>query len=456
MSKSDYIRQFDVNTDSLSKNELEVLKILLEAAKKVSEVYKMQLGGQKDPCFFPKDATQAEIEKAAHQNEQILAPATVVERDQNGKLTATPYHIKYREPLLQIAKKLEEAARCCSNKEFAHALLSQAQSLLDGEYAKSRAVWLKTKPYILDIVIGPIERIEDKMFFRKRSYQAWVGFMNKGLTDRANSFKDTVFTSRRRFFAPTEKVDFMDKAQVRVDEIVIFSGMIAKYHFTATTIPNNIETMEKHGSLATVFFSSVRETFNKRHYPLFNAIFAPNFKLSFSRDDLQRGYLYTVIMHEIARVLIRYRFATARLKEFYPIFHELTVEAVAIKLCGSLLLKDIISQKEMESILVVFLTRIFDFYSEAKDEPALEAYVWGNAILLNSLIASGALKIARDGISWPNFTKMFIATSNLADEMEKVLAEGNYADASHYLGKHHSSLSVFKKFQSALKVLQKV
>lgn len=451
MANSEFIERFKVDSAILDKDELVVFEKLLEAAELMSNVYALQLTKGK-ANFYPPDATKSEIEKAASSDPAIFSPYTVVERNSNGKLTALPYHVKYAPQLRLVSKKLEEAARICKNSEFAHALNVQAKSLLDGNYDKAQITWMRVKPYIIDVVIGPLERYDDQLFYIKRSYQAWVGIMHRNLTARAVAFKDAVFGARRRLYPPTEKVDFMEKAQIRVDNTAIFAGLVAKYRFSATTLPNDVEIMEKHGTEATVFLPVVRDEFDKIHMPLFKAIFSPEFRQAFSEDDLERGYIYTVIMHEIARVLIRYRFATNRLQEFYPVFNEIAVEAAGIKNCGNLLLKDMISQKEMEAVLVMFITRMFDYYQDMKDKPAMKPYVLGNAILLNSLLSSGGLQVTKNGISWPNFTKMFIAVSDLADEMEKILAEGSYKDAQHYLSKH-SSLSVFKQFSYALKAL---
>lgn len=438
-----YIKEFKVDTSYLTKEEKEILSRLVEASMLVAKIYELQ---QKNG-LYPKGATRKEIEKAAMSDPQILSPYSVLERGEKGQLKATLYHIKYKQLLVPVAEKLTQAANISQrNKEFSQALLTQAKALLDGNYTKAQIAWLKLKPYILNIVIGPIERIEDNLFFTKRSYQAFVGVMNKNITDRANTLREVILAAREREVLPTERVDFMKKATLRVDDTAIFAGMIANYDYTATTLPNDINLLEKYGSEAWIFMPSVRENFEKRHLHLFNLIFAPHFKSSFDKEQLFRGYLLMVTLHEIARIVVRYRFAIDRLKELYPVFNELTIEAQAVKMSGILHIKDFISQKEMEAILVMFLTRIFDGVSESlKEKSGFEPLVLGNAVLLNTLIESGALQLSGNGISWPNFTKMFIAASNMADQMEKVLSEGSYADAQHYL-KKHSSLSVFKRF----------
>jgi len=194
---SKYIQEFDVSTTPLNKDELKVLEKLIEAAKLISNVYHLQLDNQEKGAFYPKDVTRAEIEKAALVDKEIFSPYTVVERNKEGKLVATPYHIKYREQLILVSEKLAEAAQLSHNKKFANALKVQVKALLDGSYDKAQITWMKIKPYVIQIVIGPMEPVEDEMFFVKRAYEAWVGIMDKDFTDRALNFRDAVFTSRR-------------------------------------------------------------------------------------------------------------------------------------------------------------------------------------------------------------------------------------------------------------------
>ncbi|KKQ18533.1 hypothetical protein A2617_01105 [Candidatus Daviesbacteria bacterium RIFOXYD1_FULL_41_10] len=449
-NQSDYIKIFDIETPYLAKEEKVVLDKLVDAAKLVSKVYAKQI----QEGFYPADATRKEIEKAASGNPDILSPFTFVGRDEKGGLVAIPYHQKYHDLIVPVARKLNEAAESAVlPRDFQQALVIQAKALLSGEYHKAQMAWMKIKPYSLDIVIGPIERNEDNLFFTKRSYEAWVGILSKDVSERISLLKDTVFSARRQILV-SEKVDFMDKVQFRAERVAVFAGMIANYSYTATTLPNDIDLLEKYGSETWIFLPSIRENFKNCQYPVFNAIFAPFFKNSFTKDTLHRGYLLIASFHEIARVLIRYRFAVDRMKEFYPVFNDAAVEALGVKMAGMLLLKDAISQKEMEAILVMFLIRLFDGFLEPEEKKiGFGPLILGNTILMNSLISSGALKITREGISWPNFTKMFIAVSNIADTLEKILAEGTYKDAQDYMNKH-SSTAVFKHFIPSLKTLR--
>src|SRR3989344_4794418 len=199
---------FKPKLPKLSKLESRVLDILVEAGKLIVPLYEQQenykfLGAN----FYPVGISKKEIEKAAEKDPKILDPYTVVEKV-GGKLIAIPYHEKYLELLKPVADKLIQAAKITDNKEFARRLELQAKSLLDGSYNEASKSWMSMKHYILDIVIGPIERYDDKLFFVKTSYQCWVGVLNSDETNKITEFQKIILSSRRKTLMPTEQVSF--------------------------------------------------------------------------------------------------------------------------------------------------------------------------------------------------------------------------------------------------------
>src|SRR3990167_9679944 len=138
------------------------------------------------------------------------------------------------------------------------------------------------KPYKINFVIGPIERYNDKLFFTKCCYQSWVGIMDYRQTGDAIKFKDYIVGSRRKVLAPSEKVDFLEKIQIRVDNTLIFSGLISRFMFTSTNLPNDVNIMEKHGSEITIFKPAFDQKCQKERQPIFNTIFEEEFKKAYS------------------------------------------------------------------------------------------------------------------------------------------------------------------------------
>ncbi len=450
--KKSPIVKFPSKGIKLSTSEKKVVQKLVKAAESIAPIYLKQENNRNNGAnFYPRDATRIQILEAAKKDPEILSPFTIVERDKKGKLIAIPYHIKFKSQLKKTATLIREAAKLTDNKDFAKRLEVQANALLDGNYEASDIYWLSMKPYKISFVIGPVERYLDKLFFTKCACQAWVGVMDEKLTEEATRFKDYIVGSRRRVLAPSEKVDFLEKIQISVDNTLIFSGLISRFMFTSTNLPNDVNIMERYGSKVTIFKPSFERKFDTEHHPIFHAVFEEKFQEGYPVDVLRQGSLRNSYLNEIGHSVLRYRDAEIRLKEYFPIFDEISSSVYGVKSCGALLLKDVISQKELEAIMVMFIARAFSWWLSYLKEPGVIHYAQGFAVALNFFIESGAIRES-GGFSWPNFTKLFVSISELSDALERILAVGSYEDAEQFIEKH-ASLDIFERFSSNLNEL---
>ncbi len=436
----------------LSPSEKKVVQKLVKAAESISAIYlKQENNSNNGANFYPRDATRKQILEAAKENPDIVSPFTIVERDKKGKLIAIPYHVKFKNQLKKTVGYIREAAKLTDNKDFAKRLEVQSHALLDGNYEASDIYWLSMKPYKISFVIGPVERYLDKLFFTKCACQAWVGIMDEELTEDAVKFKDYIVGARRKVLAPSEKVDFLDKIQIRVDNTLIFSGLISRFMFTSTNLPNDVNIMEKNGSEITIFKPAFELKFDKERHPIFHAVFEERFQEDYPVEILKLGALRNSYLHEISHPLLRYRDAERRLKEYFPIFDEITASVFGVKACGSLLLKNAITEKELEAIMVMFIALAFSWWLSYLKEPSVIHYAQGFAIALNFFLESGAIRES-GGFSWPNFTKLFVSINELSDTLERILAVGTYEDARKFT-ERYASLNIYERFESNLKEL---
>lgn len=438
-----YIHNFKVGKLQLTPNEKAIVLKLLEAAKLISPIYAEQIddryvGGN----FYPHDASKEEITKAALSDPEIFSPYTMVERDKNGKLVAIPYHVKFRAHLEKIARLLKEAANLSKNSDFSHRLDLQANALLDGTYEVSDIYWITMKPYKIDIAIGPIDKLDDRLMFRKTSYEAWVGIIDEQKTEETKIIQNAIYDVKRKTFSASQKADFLDKTHLRVDKTLIFSGLYARGMFTSTSLPIDPQLMERFGIEITFFDTSLDIKFNNQHYPIFERVFESKFQKDFSKQLLREGSFRNVLLHEIGHSLLRFKDAEARLKELFPVIDELSATIYGIKSCGSLVLKGIMSEKELEAIMIMFICRAFTWWIDSKTNKSVEAFTIGHTIALNHFLANGAVR-AVNGISWPNFGKMFLGISALADVLELLISTGTYDDANHFIEKYKSFMVYF-------------
>lgn len=430
MSKSrpQSIIEFNPKLPKLSKNEKQVLKILIEAAKLIAPIYLEQ--EKQARLRLDKE----EIEKAAQKDLDILSPYTVIEKN-DGRIIATPYHIKYENLLKPIADKLNRAASITDSKEFGEALRLQAKALLDGSYEKATAKWLKIEPYILDINIGPVAYYADnQLFYSKASYQSWVGVRDLDGTQRLNNYKTTTLGIRRKNNTQN-RVDNYDKVKARVNDAILFSGFMAKMKFVGISLPMDFKEVEKYGSQITLFNQANDLRLKEQVLPTFNEIFPEVFKKEFSKEDLRRGYLRATALHELAHSYLLYKNAVNNLKDLFGVIVELSATVLGLRLAGSLLLKERIDEKMLESMIVTYLCRSFYHMKYGRNNNSMINYALGGLIFINFILENGALKMTK-GMAIPNFMKIFLALPELSDNLESLLSSGTYQEAKNFIKRY--------------------
>lgn len=446
--------RFTIRDLNLTPKEKKVTEKLVKAAEAIAPIYLAQenskyLGAD----FYPHDAAKEEILDAASYDPEILSPFTMVERGKDGKLVAIPYHVKFKKDLEKPAAFLREAAKLTDNKDFAHRLYLEADAFLDGNYEASDIYWITMKPYKIDIAIGPIDRLDDRLFFKKASYEAWVGVIDYEKTRKAKILQQAIYDAKRKIFAPSEKADFLDKTNLRVDKTLIFSGLFARGMFTSNSLPTDPCLMERYGIEITFFDTSLNLKFGKQQYPIFERIFEKEFQKNYPKELLREGSFRNVLLHEIGHSLLRYKDSEARLRELFPIIDELSATIYGMKSCGSLVLKGIMSEKELEAIMIMFICRAFTWWIDSKTQPSVESFAIGHAVALNHFSGNGAIQEA-NGISWPNFSKMFLGIEELSDTLERLISVGTYQDAKNFIEKY-GSFMIYSRLAIHLKGLIK-
>ncbi len=434
MSNNQPLIKFNPKLPKVSSNEKAVLKLLVEAGKLIAPIYLEQENQLKqNGSFYPKGVSKAEVEKSAKKDPEILSPYTVIEKV-DGKLKAIPYHVKYAHLLKPVADKLNEAARITQNKSFGTYLKLKAKALQDGSYEEAVKFWFKMKPYILDISIGPVEHHDDQLFYNKASYQAWVGVVDNEGTKQLNYYKKIVLSTRRKALLPDELLENYTKVRAKVDDLILFSGHMARSKFVGVVLPADLESIEKYGSSITLFNQANDLRLKEQILPTFNKIFSPAFRKGFSFADLKKGSFNYIALHELAHNDLYYKNAAKNLQDLLSPIYELSATVLGMRMAGSLLLKDIITNKELESIIVVFICRGFYLLEKSKTSNWAN-YAAGGAIFINFMLQSGALKQLK-GLAIPNFTKIFVSIQDLSYALEFLLSSGTRKNAEDFIKKY--------------------
>jgi len=122
--------------------------------------------------FYPADMSKEEFEAAELPGKAGLY--SFIRRDEAGELIIVPYHVEYREELGQAAMLLRYAANLAEHEGFANYLRLRADALTTGEFQESDFAWMDVKSNPIELVIGPIETYEDRLFGYRAAYESYV------------------------------------------------------------------------------------------------------------------------------------------------------------------------------------------------------------------------------------------------------------------------------------------
>jgi len=205
--------KLNANLDVLSSNQKKMLPYLFEAAQLIDELYWIQTYGKKEQIlekatdentikyikinygpwdrlngnepfvegvnkkpdganFYPPDMTYQEFEEFG--DLEKYSSYTLLRRNEIGGLQTIPYYKAYDEKLQTIADLLLKAAELADNKDLKNYLELRAKALITDKYYESDIAWMKMKDNIVDFIVGPIDDIDDRLFWSKTSYQSMV------------------------------------------------------------------------------------------------------------------------------------------------------------------------------------------------------------------------------------------------------------------------------------------
>lgn len=429
-----FYRKFKLDKNlykNLSEEDKKILKILEQVVKDVAIIYEVQ----KKEGFYPKTINKKLLEEEGKNDPQILSPFTFVNK-KNGKLEAIPFHQKYASYLRPIAKKIERSAKLSTNKSFRLYLKARAKSLLDGSYREADIAWLNVKNSRIDFSVGPFERYLDKTLFIKRVFQAHVGVIDQEETLLAEKMKEVLYSSAKLSPNKFHSTNIPQKGvNILLEDTPATAGYMSETVFSGEHFPSDLDLMEKYGSKILIYQSHFRLKFDRLYYPIFKLIFEKRFKLKYSKESLFKAVGLNVLSYELSKQLHKFKGARERLQELYGPIDEANGFASGIEHCKHLLVKGLISQDDLEAIIIIHILWMFADWLVYTQNKAKESHVLGNSILLNLYLTTGAIKVNK-GVSWPNFPKIFFEIEIVANQLVHILQEGNYKDAQRFIKKY--------------------
>ncbi len=326
----------------LSEDQRRMIPLLIDAAEAMDEVFWMQSYGDRDALlnrldepareyaainygpwdrldgeagflpnagekplgagFYPDDITKEELEAAAAENPDLLSLYTLVRRDDDGNLTAVPYHEAFAEQHERAAQKLREAAELADDPGFARYLRLRADALLTGDYQPSDLAWMDMKDNTLDFVVGPIETYEDRLMGAKAAHEAYVLVKDREWSERLARYAALLPTLQRGLPVPDEykQEEPGTDADLGAYDVVYYAGDAnAGSKTIAINLPNDEEVQLQKGSRRLQLKNAMRAKFDQILEPIADELIVPEQRGNVTFD----AFFANTMFHEVAHGL---------------------------------------------------------------------------------------------------------------------------------------------------------
>ena len=462
-----------------TQSEKKMLKLLIEAGEIMNDVFWMQAYGDRDQFlgalndqslkqhalinygpwerlqdnrpfvdgfgdkpkganFYPQDITVDEFNKHIEDNpgdaKAFKSLYTVIERDEQGKLKAVPYNEIYKTQFEEAAKKLERAAIYATDDGFKAYLRARAKALRTNEYQESDFLWMDMKTNEFDVVVGPIENYEDKLFGYKAACECFVLLKDLSWSKRLSKYaamlpdlqKDLPVDDKYKQETPGTNSDLN-----AYDAIYYAGDCNAGSKTIAINLPNDEEVQLKKGSRRLQLKNSMRAKFDKILVPIADLLIVPEQRKHITFN----AFFSNTMFHEVAHGLGIKNTITGNgrvreaLRDAASALEEGKADILGLYMVTKLLESGQLSEGSLEDYYVTFMAGIF----RSVRFGASSAHGKANMIRFNFFEKLGAFTRDDSGQYRVDMEKLKVAMTELSSKLLELQGEGDYGKARSFL-----------------------
>lgn len=482
--------------------EKEVLKRMILAAKQADAIFWMQAWGDKDALlkgiendtlrkfvelnygpwdrlnndsafiegvgakpkgagFYPKDMTEAEFK--ALLDPEKNSQYTIVERGTNGKLQVVKYAEAYQQQIDLMCAELRQAAMFAGrfSPELAVYLDLRTVSLRTADYHLSDSLWLKLRNSNLDIIIGPIENYEDKLYGKKTAFEAYVLVRDKDWSNKLEKY--IAFLPELQSGLPVEAKYKTENpgnsgSQLAVFDVVYYAGDCnAGSKTIAVNLPNDEGLQQSHGTRRSQLKNVMNAKYEHIVVPIAKTLIDP----SQQGNVKWECFFSNVMFHEVAHGLGIKNTVTGKglvreaLGATYSAIEECKADVLGLYMVTKLQEKGELGDAKLQDYYVTFVASVF----RSVRFGASSAHGKANMITFNHLMEQGAVSRNAAGQYLVNVEKMKKAIEQLAGMLIMWQGDGDIAKVQAVLNERgvipaelKSDLEILKNKQIPLDI----
>ena len=174
------------------------------------------------------------------------------------------------------------------------------EGLKTDDYFNSYKAWLEMNDSKMDLVIGPIEAVDDAVNGTKASYGAYVLLKNLQRTDELNALSARMPELQAMLPGDPRNHDFTPGAESDIFScnVLYCSGYTnAGYKVIGINFPYDTKIQEELGTRTIIFDNIIREKFNRTVHPVGNALLEDVYQPHVDAS----AFYWTIVFREIAK-----------------------------------------------------------------------------------------------------------------------------------------------------------
>ena len=250
--------------------------------------------------FYPADISREEFEAAYLPGKKGLY--SLLRRDTAGELVLVPYHVAYKDELQQAAELLRQAADLAEDPQFATYLKLRAAALISDDFQTSDLFWMDVKSNEIDVVIGPIETYEDRLFGYRAAYESYVLIKDLAWSERLSRFALFLPELQEGLPVPDEykwETPGTD-SDLNAYDVVYYAGHSnAGSKTIAINLPNDEEVQLEKGTRRLQLKNAMQAKFEKILLPIAETLIDEEQRKHITFD----AFFSNVMFHEVAHGL---------------------------------------------------------------------------------------------------------------------------------------------------------
>lgn len=466
--------------DSLSEDEREMVRLLIEASQIMDGIFWEQAYGDRDSLlasttdadtraflninygpwdrlrgdepfmpgfaakpvganFYPADITQEEFEAAAENNPELRSQYTLVRRNDAGELTAIPYSEAYRSRHEAAARLMRQAAALAPSADLQRYLTLRAQALLSNEYQASDIAWMQMRDNTIEFVVGPIENYEDGLFGAKAAHEAFVLIKDREWSQRLERYAALLPALQRGLPVPEQyrrETPGSDADLGAYDAVYYAGDANAGSKTIAINLPNDEEVQLRYGSRRLQIKNAMQAKFDEILDPLADVLIAEDQRQHVTFD----AFFSNTMFHEVAHGLgiknvIDGSGQTVReaLREHYSALEEGKADVLGLYMVRQLAADgELAADHDLMDNYVTFVGSIFRSIRFG----SASAHGRANLIRFNYFIERGAIERTEDGRYRVVREQFEQAVDSLSERILRLQGDGQYDAVAQFVDQY--------------------